>query len=404
MTGLDSDGKVSYILTVSDRQSAYSFIRPFQLMGKERIERMFASVRERERPGLVVFLTAGFPDMAATMELVPALVDAGADAVEIGVPFSDPLAEGPVIQQSSFLALQNGVTSRDCLDAVESLRSRVPDTPLILMGYYNPIYSFGVKRYAQECHRVGVDGLIAVDLPGTESGHLAEECGDKGISLIPLLAPTSTDESIAESCKNASGFVYCVSVTGVTGARNQVSNRGYRAGAEGARPHQPALGHRVRHLHTRARGPGRRNRRGRRRWQRPGARPAGFAAGRGSGAGRFLCRRSRRTRALGTAVGWGEAMTVCRGIRGATVADDNTGEAIHGATTELLEALIERNGIEEMDVASVIFTMTPDLNAVFPARGRPPSGLEQHGAAGSRRNGCARQLEPLHSDTYTCKH
>ena len=174
--------------------------------------------------------------MAATMELVPALVDAGADAVEIGVPFSDPLAEGPVIQQSSFLALQNGVTSRDCLDAVESLRSRVPDTPLILMGYYNPIHSFGVKRYRQECHRVGVDGLIAVDLPGTESGHLAGECGDKGISLIPLLAPTSTDESIAESCKNASGFVYCVSVTGVNRGRETRCPTGVSSWCRGCAP------------------------------------------------------------------------------------------------------------------------------------------------------------------------
>ena len=196
-------------------------------MGKERIERMFASVRERERPGLVVFLTAGFPDLDATLELVPALVEAGADVVEIGVPFSDPLAEGPIIQQSSFLALQNGVTAQDCLNVVESLRDRVPDTPLILMGYYNPIFSYGVGRYAQECQRVGVDGLIAVDLPGTESGHLASECQDRGISLIPLLAPTSTEQSIAESCRNASGFVYCVSVTGVTGARSEVSNRGF---------------------------------------------------------------------------------------------------------------------------------------------------------------------------------
>lgn len=195
-------------------------------MGKERIERMFARVRERQRPGLVVFLTAGFPDLDATLELVPALVEAGADAVEIGVPFSDPLAEGPVIQQSSFLALQNGVTAQDCLDAVDFLRDRVPDAPLILMGYYNPIYSFGVQRYAQECQRVGVDGLIAVDLPGSESGFLAEQCDERDISLIPLLAPTSTDQSIEESCRNASGFVYCVSVTGVTGARSEVSNRG----------------------------------------------------------------------------------------------------------------------------------------------------------------------------------
>jgi tryptophan synthase alpha chain len=195
-------------------------------MGKERIERMFERVRERERPGLVVFLTAGYPDMETTIELVPALVAAGADAVELGVPFSDPLAEGPVIQQSSFLALQNGVTTADCLKAAAALRDRIPDAPLILMGYYNPMFSYGVAPFAAECQRVGVDGLITCDLPGTESGPLAAECDRRDVSLIPLLAPTSTEESIAESCRNASGFVYCVSVTGVTGARSEVSNRG----------------------------------------------------------------------------------------------------------------------------------------------------------------------------------
>ena len=103
-------------------------------MGESRIRRMFDAVREQKRPGLIVFVTAGFPDMEATMELVPALVEAGADAVELGVPFSDPLAEGPVIQESSFRALQNGTSLEDCLKATEALRAKVPDTPLILMG------------------------------------------------------------------------------------------------------------------------------------------------------------------------------------------------------------------------------------------------------------------------------
>ena len=188
---------------------------------------MFAAVRERERPGLIVFLTAGVPDMDTTLELVPALVEAGADAVELGVPFSDPLAEGPIIQQSSFLALQNGTTTADCLEASAILRDRIPDAPLVLMGYYNPVYSYGITRFASECQEIGVDGLITVDLPGTESGPLAAECVSRDISLIPLLAPTSTEESIAESCRSASGFVYCVSVTGVTGARSEVSSRGF---------------------------------------------------------------------------------------------------------------------------------------------------------------------------------
>ena len=196
-------------------------------MGESRIRRMFDAVREQKRPGLIVFVTAGFPDMEATMELVPALVEAGADAVELGVPFSDPLAEGPVIQESSFRALQNGTSLEDCLKATEALRAKVPDTPLILMGYYNPIYTYGLVPFAERCQQAGVDGLIAVDLPGFEAAPLISECRSRDISVIPLLAPTSTDESIKYACTGASGFVYCISVTGVTGAREQVSGRSF---------------------------------------------------------------------------------------------------------------------------------------------------------------------------------
>ena len=196
-------------------------------MGESRIRRMFDKVREQKRPGLIVFLTAGFPDMEATMELVPALVAAGADAVELGVPFSDPLAEGPVIQESSFKALQNGTSLEDCLNAAETLRDKIPDTPLILMGYYNPIHTYGLVPFAERCNQAGVDGLITVDLPGFEADPLIAECRSHDISMIPLLAPTSTDESIKASCAGASGFIYCISVTGVTGARDQVSGRSF---------------------------------------------------------------------------------------------------------------------------------------------------------------------------------
>ena len=196
-------------------------------MGESRIRRMFDTAREQKRPGLIVFLTAGFPDMEATMELVPALVAAGADAVELGVPFSDPLAEGPVIQDSSFKALQNGTSLGDCLNAAEALRDKVPDTPLILMGYYNPIHTYGLVPFAQRCHQAGVDGLITVDLPRFEADPLTAECQTHDISMIPLLAPTSTDESIEASCTGASGFIYCISVTGVTGTREQVSGRSF---------------------------------------------------------------------------------------------------------------------------------------------------------------------------------
>ena len=186
---------------------------------------MCDAVRVQKRPGLIVFVTAGFPDMDATLELVPALVAAGADAVELGVPFSDPLGDGPVIQESGFLALQNGTSLEDCLTAAETLREKIPDTPLILMGYYNPIYTYGLAPFAQRCQDAGVDGLIAVDLPGFEAAPLTAECRSRDISVIPLLAPTSTDESIKDACAEASGFVYCLSITGVTGAREQVSGR-----------------------------------------------------------------------------------------------------------------------------------------------------------------------------------
>ena len=205
-------------------------------MGKDRIKESFAVIKQEGRTGLIVFLTAGFPDKQATLELVPALVAAGADAIELGVPFSDPLAEGPVIQQSSFLALQQEITLADCMDMVEELREQVPDTPLVLMGYYNPIYSFGLQKFAQRAEESGVDGLIAVDLPHSEAAPLAAQCAAHGIHMIPLLAPTSTDDSIPESCIDAGGFIYCISLTGVTGARDEVSVRGIEL-VERVRPH-----------------------------------------------------------------------------------------------------------------------------------------------------------------------
>ena len=205
-------------------------------MGKDRIKESFAAIKRQRRTGLIVFLTAGFPDKQATLELVPALVAAGADAIELGVPFSDPLAEGPVIQQSSFLALKQKITLADCMDMVEELREQIPDTPLVLMGYYNPIYSFGLQKFAERAEESGVDGLIAVDLPHSEAAPLAAQCAAHGIHMIPLLAPTSTDESIRESCVDAGGFIYCISLTGVTGTRDEVSVRGIEL-LERVRPH-----------------------------------------------------------------------------------------------------------------------------------------------------------------------
>ena len=192
----------------------------------DRIADKFAAIKSEGRTGLVVFVTVGHPYPDAAFDIVPSLVASGADAVELGIPFSDPMGEGPVIQESSFVALQHGVTIQDCLDTAERLRPLVGDTPLVLMGYYNTLYSYGLERFAAACEKATVDGLIIVDLPAEEADGLVAELNKFGIHLIPLLAPTSTDESITRSCEIGGGFVYCISVTGVTGARSEVSHRG----------------------------------------------------------------------------------------------------------------------------------------------------------------------------------
>ena len=195
-------------------------------MSKDRIKERFADIAREGKPGLIMFLTAGCPDREATLELVPELVSAGVDCVELGVPFSDPLGDGPTVQESSYRALQERVTLGDCLAMVQQLRGRLPDTPLVLMAYYNPLLSYGLDRFARESQEAGVDGVIVVDLPHFEVGPLASHCLPRGIHIIPLLAPTSTDESIRAACAGATGFIYCISLTGVTGARDQVSKRG----------------------------------------------------------------------------------------------------------------------------------------------------------------------------------
>ncbi len=189
-----------------------------------RIEGTFARLKAEGRTGLVAFLTVGYPDVESTLPLVRALVDGGADIIELGVPFSDPLADGPTIQRSSFAALQQGVTLRTCLEVAAKLRSQGVEAPLVLMGYYNPILAYGTDAFARDAASAGVDGLIVVDLPPEESELLREQCMAAGLRLIYLLAPTSTDERIQQVATLASGFVYCVSVTGITSARQELSH------------------------------------------------------------------------------------------------------------------------------------------------------------------------------------
>jgi tryptophan synthase alpha chain len=191
-------------------------------MASPELKRVFETIRSRGSPGIIPFVTVGFPDMQTTLELVPALVEAGADIVELGVPFSDPLADGPTIQHSSYQALQNGVTLEKCIEISSILRGQGVIVPLVLMGYYNPILSYGISRFAREAGKAGVNGIIVPDLPPEESGPLRDECNKSTIDMVYLLAPTSTNERIAMACAKASGFIYCVSVTGVTGARDEL--------------------------------------------------------------------------------------------------------------------------------------------------------------------------------------
>ena len=187
-----------------------------------RIEAAFAKCKAEGRTAFVGFVTTGYPTLESTLEIVPALVAGGADVIELGVPFSDPLAEGPTIQRSSFAALENGVTPSLCVETVRKLRGNGLEAPIIPMGYVNPILAYGVEAFCRDVAEAGGDGLIVVDLPPEESNELRAACVKHNLRMIYLLAPTSTSERIKWVAELGSGFIYCVSVTGVTGARDEL--------------------------------------------------------------------------------------------------------------------------------------------------------------------------------------
>ncbi len=188
-----------------------------------RIEPVFARLRGQRQTGLITFITAGYPDVKATLRLVPALVEGGADIIELGMPFSDPIADGETVQRATFAALQQGVTPAICLEIVSELRRAGVAAPIVLMGYYNPILSYGPAAFVRDAASAGADGLIVVDLPPEEGSELIAACREHGVDHVPLIAPTSTGARIAAVLAQATGFVYCVSVTGVTGARGALS-------------------------------------------------------------------------------------------------------------------------------------------------------------------------------------
>lgn len=187
-----------------------------------RIPAAFRRLKKNNEAALVPYLTVGYPSLQTTRTLLPVIARQGADMIELGVPFSDPLADGATIQRASQAALEAGVTLSDCLSvAAEARRSN--EVPILLMSYYNPLHKYGLERFAEAAASSGVDGLIVPDLPPDEAGELKTACDNHNIDVIFLLAPTSTEERIRRVTEMASGFIYCVSLTGVTGARPELS-------------------------------------------------------------------------------------------------------------------------------------------------------------------------------------
>jgi tryptophan synthase alpha chain len=185
-----------------------------------RIERRFADLRAEGRAGLVVFVTAGDPDYQTALDLVKALPAAGADVIELGMPFTDPMADGPAIQASSLRALKSGMTLKKTLAFVTEFRASEKNTPIVLMGYYNPIYAYGVDAFLKDALAAGVDGLIIVDLPPEEDAELCLPALKAGLNFIRLATPTTDDQRLPTVLKNTSGFVYYVSIMGITGTKS----------------------------------------------------------------------------------------------------------------------------------------------------------------------------------------
>jgi tryptophan synthase alpha chain len=187
-----------------------------------RINKKFIELKKKGRKAFIAFITAGYPDLATTAKLVLELERRGADIIELGVPFSDPLADGPVIQEASLYSLKKGTNLVKILDLVRSLRKKT-DLPICLMSYYNPIFCLGDKRFVDNAVAAGVDGVIIPDLPPEEARELIRYADKKGLANICFLAPTSSQERIKAISKIARGFIYYVSLTGVTGSRKNLA-------------------------------------------------------------------------------------------------------------------------------------------------------------------------------------
>jgi tryptophan synthase alpha subunit len=191
-------------------------------MSASRLAQTFARARAENRVALVTGLVPGHPTPGETPGILDAMVEGGADIVEVCVPFSDPLADGTTMQRAGFEALANGMTPAGCLAFIRDARQRHPATPIVIMTYLNPVFAYGVERFAADAAGAGADAVILTDLPPEEAGSIRETMSKHGIEIIFLVAPTSSDQRIELIASQASGFVYCVSVAGVTGARSDL--------------------------------------------------------------------------------------------------------------------------------------------------------------------------------------
>lgn len=201
-----------------------------------RIDARLSQIREQGRPALITFTMAGDPDRATAQTILKNLPAAGADIIELGMPFSDPMADGPVVQAAAQRALAGNMTLAQTLEMVASFREHDTQTPVVLMGYYNPVYIYGTNRFINEAAQSGVDGLIIVDLPPEEEAELGDHARKAGLNMIRLVTPTTDDDRLSQILPGAGGFLYYVSITGITGA---------------ASANAQALAPRIAHLKTR---------------------------------------------------------------------------------------------------------------------------------------------------------
>lgn len=191
--------------------------------GRSRIDRAFANARKEGRIAVVVYVTVGYPERDSTVALARAAIDGGADVIELGVPFSDPLADGTTVQRASEAALRNGVTLADCIAAGEAV-VRDTDAAVLLMGYTNPFLQRGYARFASDLASANISGVIVPDMPSEESAELDAALEPRGLVRVDMYAPTTPDERLARLLPSAKGFIYCVALTGVTGARQRLGD------------------------------------------------------------------------------------------------------------------------------------------------------------------------------------